>query len=199
MHRILLLRHGETEGESSIRYHGANDVALSELGRSQMRRAAARLPDEAIDLVVASPLARAWRGARIVFPRAPVLLEADFREIDFGEWEGRTAEEIERRDPERYRCWRQEPGDFHFPGGEHRRDFRARVVRGTGRLLQRSAGSPLVVAHHGVIRAIVEHLCGALPPDGEPALGDLLWVARARGGCWTLRGPARDGGGNRAW
>lgn len=190
MNRILLLRHGETEGESSIRYHGANDVALSELGRSQMRLAASALPDEAIDLVVASPLARAWEGARIVQPGAPVVLEADFREIDFGDWEGLTAEEIEQRDPERYREWREQPEGFHFPGGESRRDFRARVVRGAGGLLQRRAASPLVVAHHGVIRAIVEHLCGAPPPEGTPELGGLLQVARAAGGGWRFRGPA---------
>ena len=80
MSRILLIRHGETEGESSIRFHGATDVPLSELGRGQMRAAARALPDAAIDLVVASPLARAWEGARIVCPRGPIVLEAGFRD-----------------------------------------------------------------------------------------------------------------------
>ena len=86
MSRILLIRHGETEGESSIRYFGATDVPLSDVGRGQMRAARRRLPDEAIDLVVTSPLTRAWEGARIVCPQGPILLEDGFREIDFGRW-----------------------------------------------------------------------------------------------------------------
>ena len=90
MSRILLIRHGETEGESSIRFHGATDVTLSDVGRAHMREARRALPDEAIDLVVASPLSRAWEGARIVAPRRPIVLEDGFREIDFGRWEGLT-------------------------------------------------------------------------------------------------------------
>ena len=73
MSRILLLRHGETDGESSIRFHGVTDVTLSELGRAQMRSARRGLPDEAIDLVVASPLSRAWQAARIVAPHRSIL------------------------------------------------------------------------------------------------------------------------------
>lgn len=187
MQRILLLRHGETEGESSIRYHGANDVALSALGRAQMHRAARALPDEAIDLVVASPLSRSWMGARIVRPAGPIRLEADFREIDFGRWEGLTAQEIEQLDPAGYRRWRERPGDFQFPGGEHRSRFRARVSSGVERLLRCPARSVLVVAHHGVIRTIVAHLCGGPPPEGDPVLGGMLQVSRAADGRWFLR------------
>ena len=127
MSRILLIRHGETEGESSVRFHGRTDVPLSDSGRKQMRAAAARLPDEGFDLVVASPLSRAWEAARIVAPHRPISLEADFREIDFGRWEGLTAEEIEARDPALYRVWRARDENFEFPGGERRGDFRGRV------------------------------------------------------------------------
>lgn len=185
--RILFLRHGETEGESSIRYHGANDVPLSSLGRAQMARAAKCLPDQGIDRVVASPLSRAWAGARIVCPRGPILLESDFREIHFGDWEGLTAEEIERLDADAFRRWREAPRDFRFPGGEERGAFRARVARGLARLLRSPARSPLVVAHHGVIRSMVEQLCGEPAPEGAPTLGGLLQVTRDPHAGWRLR------------
>ena len=56
LNRILLVRHGETRGESSIRFYGRTDVELSEQGESQIRAAARRLPGECFDCVVASPL-----------------------------------------------------------------------------------------------------------------------------------------------
>jgi len=186
MSRILLLRHGETVGQSSIRFHGATDVALSTLGRAQMREAARALPDEGIDLVVASPLARAWEGARIVRPEGPIVLEAGFREIDFGRWEGLTDEEIEQLDPSLHRQWRAGAPGFEYPEGESRAGFRARVEAGLDRLLARRARSMLVVAHKGVVRTIVERLCGDAPPPSEPALGGLVHVGLRSDGRWVI-------------
>ena len=187
MSRILLIRHGETEGESSIRFHGATDVTLSDLGRAHMREARRALPDEAVDLVVASPLSRAWEGARIVRPHDPILLEDGFREIDFGRWEGLTAEEIEALDPTLYRVWREKPADFDYPEGEPRAAFRARVEAGLERVLARGHRSMLVVAHKGVVRTIVEKLCGEPLADGEPELGGLVMVSRGADGRWRVR------------
>ena len=93
LRRIVLIRHGETDGESSVRFHGSSDVALSEAGRAHLRAAARTLRGEVFDLVVASPLRRSWEAAWIVSGGAPVRLEEDFREIAFGRWEGLTAGE----------------------------------------------------------------------------------------------------------
>ena len=76
--QILLVRHGETEGESSIRYHGSTDVALSDEGRAHMSAARLRLPGGNLyDLVVSSPLQRAFESAEILAPGVPTVLEAD--------------------------------------------------------------------------------------------------------------------------
>jgi broad specificity phosphatase PhoE len=186
MARILMIRHGETEGESSVRFHGSEDVALSEAGREQMRSAARELPDEAFDRVVASPLSRSWEGARIVLPGARIALEPDFREIDFGAWEGLTKEEIAARDPASYAAWQERRPDFEFPGGERRGDFRARVERGLERQLASGARSMLLVAHKGVMRTIVEKLTGQPLEDGEPELGGTLQLSRGADGQWRL-------------
>jgi broad specificity phosphatase PhoE len=186
LRRIVMIRHGETDGNSSVRFHGAADVDLSDQGREQMRAASARLGGEVVDLVVASPLRRAWRSAWLVARGRPVRLEADFREIHFGRWEGLSAEEIRASDPVLYEDWRAGKPGFEFPGGEPRAEFRARVRRGLERLLASPARGALVVAHKGVIRAIVEELGGA-PLDRErPALAELVGVSRQPDGSWFV-------------
>ena len=186
LRRVVLVRHGETEGNSSVRFHGSNDVALSEHGRAQMRQRAACLHGEVFDLVVSSPLHRAWEGARIVSGGAPVRIEHDFREIHFGRWEGMTAEEIESVDPVLYRDWQAGVPGFEYPGGEPRASFRRRILRGLARLEESGAGGVLVVSHKGVIRTIAAHLLGAPLADGIPALAGEVRLYRAAGGGWSL-------------
>ena len=183
LRRLVLVRHGETTGESSIRFHGSTDVELSDEGRAQMRRVAAAHPEGA-DLVVASPLRRSWRAAAIVGGGGPVRLEGDFREIHFGRWEGQSKAELEARDPGLFEEWQKRAPGFEFPGGEPREAFRERVQRGLDRLLGEDVLDALLVLHKGVIRVIVETLTGEnLGPD-EPALGTSIVLTRRPDGRW---------------
>lgn len=186
LRELVLVRHGETEGQSSIRYHGAGDVPLSETGRAQMRAAREQLPLRDFDLVVASPLSRAFEGARIAAPGADVRVEEGFREIDFGRWEGLTRQEIRSLDPDLYEQWMANPESFGFPEGESREVFAARVLAGLERLLALPARNALAVAHKGVIRTIALRLCGVALEPGEPDLGEIVWLS-ARGGRWHRR------------
>lgn len=187
-HTIVLVRHGETVGESSIRYYGATDVALSGLGRSQMRATATRLAGRAFSLVVASPLSRARESADIVAPGARVLVDERLREIDFGSWEGLTAEEIALRDPELYRAWQTGRPGFEYPLGEHRAGFRARIAESVDAILAGSEPEILVVVHKGVIRQIVAHVTRDELADGEPELGGVVELRRSDGGSWGVHG-----------
>jgi broad specificity phosphatase PhoE len=180
----VLVRHGETDGESSVRFYGATDVDLSEAGRTQMRRLAADLRTEPADLVVASPLRRSWRSAWILTGGAPVRLENDFREVDFGRWEGLTTDEIRARDPILFEDWQARSDSFEYPGGESRKAFRERVLRGLERLLASEAQEPLVVVHKGVVRTIVEALTGETTAPDEPAVGGAIGITRDTSGRW---------------
>lgn len=182
--RFVLVRHGETDGESSVRYHGSGDVALSEEGREQMRRACVELNRVPFDLVVASPLQRAWQSAWILGRGAPVRLESELREVDFGRWEGRTDEEIRESDPDLYEDWKSGKEGFAYPGGESRAGFRERVRRGLERLLAADARNVLVVAHKGVVRVLAEELTGEKPAAEEPALGGAIELTRRPDGSW---------------
>ncbi|HEV2169972.1 MAG TPA: histidine phosphatase family protein [Candidatus Binatus sp.] len=165
--RLILVRHGETQGESSIRYHGRTDVALSELGRAQMRCAAHTIHSpSAIRFahVFSSPLVRASEGARIVAgDPVPLITIEEFAEVHFGLFEGLTADEIRERYPEEFARWNVDrlAPTYTYPQGESRAAFAERVERGLERMLARWTpldGDALLVAHRGVIRAIVRKL-----------------------------------------
>src|SRR5262245_12026412 len=181
-----MLRHGETVGNSSVRYHGAADVPLSDAGRAQLRAAARGLRQEFFDLVVASPLRRSWEGATLVAAGAPVRIEDGLREIDFGRWEGLSAAEIEHRDPVLYREWRARKPGFEYPGGEPRADFRRRVMEAFGRIEASGAESALLVGHKGVIRTLAEQLTGAPLADGGPELAQSVGLSRDPAGRWFV-------------
>jgi broad specificity phosphatase PhoE len=166
--RLILVRHGETEGESSIRYHGRTDVALSELGRDQMRRVRRAIETNHgganFARVFSSPLVRASEGARIVAGHsAPLITIDEFAEVHFGLFEGLTADEIRERYPDEFARWNADrlAPSYTYPEGESRADFTNRVERGLERML--ALWTPrdddaLLVAHRGVIRAIVRKL-----------------------------------------
>ncbi len=178
---LVMVRHGETEGQSSIRYYGRTDLALSDLGRAQMVAARDALqrrhgaPDltKSIAKVFASPLRRALEGARLIAgEHAPIVTIDEFIEVDFGLFEGLTADEIRVRYPDEFERWNRDrlAPDYAYPGGESRSAFTARVGRGVDRMLElwdsardAQTGSALLVAHRGVIRSIARRLASAEP------------------------------------
>ncbi len=183
--RIILVRHGETLGRSSIRYYGATDVPLSDLGRAQARAARQRIPGETFEAVWTSSLSRAWQSAQIIAPRHPVRIESDFREIHFGRWEGLTRSEIEIADSALYEDWQARKPGFEFPEGETRSDFRRRVGRGLERLRATGVQSVLVVAHKGIVRTLLELVTNQTLESEMPALGGVIHASRNAGGEWS--------------
>jgi len=158
--RITLVRHGETTGQSSIRYYGATDVALSEHGEEQMRRVGAALAPRRYDVVFASELQRSQRAAELIHgDRSRLIAVAAFNEVHFGRWEGWTREEIAARDPELFDRWQREGESFTYPEGESRPAFSRRVARGLDEILAAyPPGDWLMVLHRGVIAVILSHL-----------------------------------------
>ncbi|MCA8956563.1 MAG: histidine phosphatase family protein [Planctomycetes bacterium] len=161
--RLYLVRHGETAGESSIRFHGRNDVPLSDLGRRQIRRLAPLLREVRFAAVVHSPLCRAAESARILIEglaRRPDVVEVapGLTEIDFGEMEGLTDAEIAARRPDWHAEWKAGRANG-FPGGEPFAEFARRIEGAFAELLARHPhGDVLVVGHKGTIKRGVRWL-----------------------------------------
>ena len=165
----MLVRHGETVGQSSIRLYGATDIELSAEGEAQVAATGRALAGGRFDTVFCSCLVRARRSADIVLdtmghPSIAVEVVDDFREVDFGAWEGWTWAEVRERDPEGHARWQRDGDGFCYPGGEARRSFVARVQAACAASIEArfAAGSQrqLVVVHRGVIRAIAARLLG---------------------------------------
>jgi broad specificity phosphatase PhoE len=186
LRKLILIRHGETDGQSSIRFYGSTDVPLSAEGRAQMSRVGAALRHQAIDAWVASPLQRSFQGARVASDGAPVRIERGFREIHFGSWEGLTAEEIRARDPVRYEDWQKGAPGFEYPGGEPRSAFQERVAQGLIALNATGLRTAACVLHKGVIREIVRALTGSTLERSKPGIGDVVHVTRTATGEWVL-------------
>jgi broad specificity phosphatase PhoE len=183
---LWLVRHGETVGGSSTRLYGSTDLALSELGRRQMERVRAELERLPFDRVITSPLARSREAAAIVHPRPhpPPAVVAAFTEIDFGVWEGLTAEEVAAAYPAEHESWRAGDAGWGFPGGETRHGFRARVAAAVEEHLADARGRSLLVLHKGVVKIIAGTLLGEAPEiyAARPCeLGSLHVLARENG------------------
>ena len=187
LRQILLVRHGETNGASSIRYFGSTDIELSPEGREQMVQVGASLAARRVELWLASNLRRSWVAASIVSRGVPVRIDSDLREIHFGQWEGLSREEIEARDPVLFQDWQAGAEGFEYPGGEARGAFRARVGRALERILASRGSTAVGVLHKGVIREIARQLTGEPLPKDEPPLGGLVALTRIAGGAW-IRG-----------
>jgi alpha-ribazole phosphatase/probable phosphoglycerate mutase len=154
MSRLLLVRHAEPSELAHGRCYGSLDVGLAAAGVVHAAQLAEELSVVPYDAVYASPRTRARETAEpLAAARELTVVVADeLRELDFGAFEGRTYEEIERSEPELFARWMTTPTAVRFPGGESYGDLRVRA----GRVLDaiRDAhDTAIVVTHGGVIRA----------------------------------------------
>ncbi|TGN39317.1 histidine phosphatase family protein [Marinobacter confluentis] len=145
-----LIRHGEPEGGPMFR--GSKDDPLSDTGWQQMRNAIA--DHEHWDLVLTSPLQRCQAFARELATAKGISLEVEpgFRELHFGDWEGRTAANILEHTPEAISRFWSDPVACPPPGGEALADFSQRIQESWLDWRQRAEGKRvLLVCHGGVI------------------------------------------------
>jgi alpha-ribazole phosphatase len=165
MTRVLFIRHAETE--LAGRYCGHSDPDLNAQGRAQLTRLVRDLSGQTFDRVYSSDLLRATRTAQAIAVGRdlPPLLRPALREINFGEWEGMSWEEIERLDPDYAQKWVSAYPQLPAPSGESFEAFEQRVLDEVNTLIHRSRGPIAVVTHAGVLRVVLRHLCGCSEPE----------------------------------
>lgn len=133
---------------------------MNDKGIWQAKKLADRLGDPSSVKVYSSDLKRAYETAEIIFKNNSIEKIADFREMNFGLFEGLKYEEIVGRYPKLYRDWVDNPEKVKIPNGEGLRDLRKRVKDKLALILFQQPGKTLaVVTHSGPIRVI---LCDAL-------------------------------------
>lgn len=152
--QVLLMRHGKTAGNSARRYVGITDEPLCSDGIADAQRSGIDLKTTA---VYVSPMKRALETAKIKFPYAQQTVCADLREMDFGDFEGRTADEM-KCDPA-YVAWVESNCLLPCPNGEGIVDFSERICRAFETIVRECIDNGdeklVIVAHGGSIMAIL--------------------------------------------
>lgn len=163
--RVYLVRHGKTIYSHEERYFGQKDIPLSDEGVNQINALARRLAGIELAAIFSSDLQRARISAEIIANKSgnELIIEPGFREMNLGDWEGLTYNEINTISPGLSREWMDNPAYFKFPRGESLFELRDRVITALVPLIPEYKGaSILVVSHGGPIRVI---LCEALKLD----------------------------------
>lgn len=161
-----MVRHGSTELAVEDRFAGATDVSLSDEGRDQVRRLAARLSGEHIDAVYASPMGRTIETAEILAePHGLGVIPKDgLREINHGRWERMTRAEVDREYPEEASAWEEDPYTFSPTGGESGLSVTARAMPVLMDMVRQHPGQRvLLVSHKATIRLLLSSLLGFDP------------------------------------
>ncbi|GAA5316333.1 MAG: alpha-ribazole phosphatase family protein [Candidatus Pelagadaptatus aseana] len=153
---IDLLRHGECEGGEIWRGHV--DVALSHKGWQSMRRSVASLDDKQWDRIVSSPLQRCAEFAREVAEGNSIelSLRQSFKEVNFGDWDGRPSKEVWREQKQQVLEFFKDPQNFAPPNGESLAQLRERLIPAWQQLVEECKGEHvLLVQHGGTIRVLL--------------------------------------------
>jgi alpha-ribazole phosphatase len=156
--RLLLVRHGEIEQKNSNSYWGHSDIDLSDTGLRQAELLRDRLNTEKIDFLYSSDLKRAYKTAQIITEKhdIPTITCTELREIDFGNIEGLTFNDINRLYPEVARMWIEQDHELAYPGGESLAEFDERVQLFKKRLDGYTEKQTiLIVSHSGVLSTLI--------------------------------------------
>lgn len=160
---IDLMRHGEPVGGRAYRGHNIDDP-LSEKGWQQMwDSVGSHCP---WDHIISSPLTRCLSFARALAEdnKLDVSVEDNFKEVGFGSWEGLTPDQIMADNRQEYDDFYKDPVHNRPAGAEPLDDFCSRVISAYQKTTIDNIGKHnLIVAHAGVIRAIIAHTLHAAP------------------------------------
>lgn len=157
---LVLIRHGATKANMEHRYLGKTDEVLSKEGEMQLfeYKKMGFFPN--IDYLFSSPMKRCVQTAEILFPELkPVEIE-EWKEMDFGVFEGKNY--LELQGDKRYHEWIDSNGTLPFPKGESRKEFILRCDKGFRRMIEKL--KPIkkerhktvgIVVHGGTIMALL--------------------------------------------
>lgn len=159
---ILLIRHGETEWNKTVRFQGQTDIPLCDVGIRQAELVKDRLQDN-FDLIYTSPLSRAYETAKIIASNTgkEPIIHKDLIEINFGPWEGLRMEEVKSTYHDDYIRWKTDKlhGNFtydeNYPKGEKSiHEVSLRFSKAILGIVESNLGKTIaVVAHGGIMKA----------------------------------------------
>ncbi len=157
-YNIHLIRHGLMQGSQEGKYIGHTDLPLSESGIAQLESMKNEFIYPAADAVFSSPLSRCTKTAQILYPGAKFAVIGDFIEYNFGEFEGRDADELHEKE-ELFDAWLRGEKGVSPPFGESNEDFVRRVCTAFAAtaegILKSGTDDTVIITHGGVIMTIM--------------------------------------------
>lgn len=154
---IHFIRHGITEANMSGAYIGATDISLAQEGILKLNRLKKDFSYPRADVVYSSYLMRCVQTANILYPEMEVETIPGLEEYNFGEWEGKTAEDLKNN--EKFAMWITNSKNVSPDGGESLQDFTNRVLTTFDNLVKKIIISDkkdsVIVSHGGVIMTIL--------------------------------------------
>lgn len=152
---VTLFRHGLTEGNKKKVYLGWNDSPLCVESITQLT--SYQMDSASYDLFLCSDLDRCLHTMKLLFPQVEPLTSPEFREMNFGSFQGKTYEELQ--DDKEYQFWLEDLSCNSPPDGESFIQFSARVAQGwervIHRILEEGVRRPFIVTHGGVIKHLL--------------------------------------------
>ncbi len=189
MVKFGLIRHARTRWNLEKKIQGGKNIPLSPEGIKEANLWGEILSKKKYDLLLTSPTIRAEQTSQIISHKINVNIEfdRDLREQNFGAWEGKRIIDIRKRYPGEIEFQESRGWKFCPPGGESR----IRVLKRVSRAMEKAAKNfnekhVLIVAHNGVIKALIYKIIGrAFTPDEKPLLKDyhlheLSWDGKLR-------------------
>ncbi len=157
-YRIHLIRHGLTDDNIKGVYSGRNETALSEEGKAQLLQMKEEYKYPQVDFVFSSPLKRCKETAEILYPHLNPFVIDELTEYNFGEFEGRTAEELHEKEP-LFDRWLLGDENIKPPFGESNREFINRICNAFVKIIdgvvKSGSDNVAIITHGGVISSLL--------------------------------------------
>jgi broad specificity phosphatase PhoE len=161
------VRHGRTGWNKEQIFRGTKDVPLDGVGREEALMVGERLKGEGLRAVYSSPLSRAKETAEAVarFHSLEVQVMAGLNDLNFGEWEGQSLEEVKKQFPDLYGRWLQEPHRVIFPKGEGLNAVSSRAMKVVEEISERHPQETVALVSHRVVLKVL--ICALLGLDNS--------------------------------
>lgn len=162
MTKLIFVRHCEAEGNTRGILQGRTDDDISGHAKTQLELVSLRLRNVPISAIYSSPLVRARKTAEAInrYHNLPIHFNPGLTEIDVGEWENKSWDEIARETPGLLREWNETPERFHAKGGESMQQVQDRMWAAVTGIVRENPDSTVCITSHGC--AIRTFLCRAL-------------------------------------
>jgi broad specificity phosphatase PhoE len=159
---IILVRHGQTAWNAIEVFRGRIDIELDETGLKQAELLGEYLGQRELKAVYSSPLKRAVKTAEAIarHHRLAVEIAPDLNDMDFGEWQGLSLQEVRIQFDELLVAWTSEPHRVRIPSGESLDDVRQRALTLVNQIVDKHEGTVVLVSHRVVNKVLICALLG---------------------------------------